>query len=395
MSADASFVSRRLDSIAQVTGGLALGRSVLEREGVEVPYLRVANVQDGYIDTTEVKSVRLPPGEIERYRVRKGDLLLTEGGDLDKLGRGAVWDGRIPVCLHQNHLFRVRSNRDVMLPEYLSLYVSSQWGKRYFLGAAKQTTNLATISSSQLKSMPIPCPELRVQKKILRILDSVTQSERAAEAAIAKMQSVQQGLLSKLLGGVEGAVAADRSSRYTACGDVLKMVGGLPLGQAQSNPVGRYPIFSSGGLAGRGDRQVTGGPAIIIGRVGEGAGSVHFSPESAWVTDNALWVKGITSGGWIPEFIAIYLRWVDLRKYQSQTGQPLITQGVINRVLIPRLDLAEQQKIVRVNHAGEEELQASRSYLAKLRTLRNGIADGFFNSKPVLYSDPMGLSQPV
>ncbi|MFE3432183.1 restriction endonuclease subunit S [Streptomyces sp. NPDC059171] len=191
MSADDSFVYRRLDSIAQVAGGLALGRSVSEREGVEVPYLRVANVQDGYIDTTEVKSVRVLPGEIERYRVREGDLLLTEGGDLDKLGRGAVWDGHIPLCLHQNHLFRVRSNRDLILPEYLSLYVSSQWGKRYFLGVAKQTTNLATISSSQLKSMPILCPDLVVQRQMLRVVDSVTEAEFAANAAIAKLRTLR------------------------------------------------------------------------------------------------------------------------------------------------------------------------------------------------------------
>jgi len=382
MSADDYFVSHRLGSIAQVAGGLALGRSVSEREGVEVPYLRVANVQDGYIDTSEMKSVRVLPGEIERYRIRKGDLLLTEGGDLDKLGRGAVWDGRIPVCLHQNHLFRVRSDRNVVLPEYLSLYVSSQWGKRYFLGAAKQTTNLATISSSQLKSMPIPCPELRIQRKILRILDSMTQSEQSTEASIAKMQSVQEGLLSKLLGSPDGLAVAAGGSPYATCRDVLKMAGGLPLGQAQLNPVGRYQIFSSGGLAGRGDRQITGGPAIIIGRVGEGAGSVHFSSESAWVTDNALWVKRIAPG-WIPEFIAIYLRWIDLRKYQSQTGQPLVTQGVIGRVSIPPLDLAEQQKIVRVHNSWEEELQASRSFLAKLRTLRSGITDGIFSGKIV------------
>ncbi|MFE2510709.1 hypothetical protein ACFXC9_20005 [Streptomyces naganishii] len=98
----------RLESIATVAAGVTLGSEPVGEGTVELPYLRVANVLDGRIDTADLKRVRILRSQYERFALRKGDLLLTEGGDLDKLGRGAVWDGRIDQCLHQNHVFRVR-----------------------------------------------------------------------------------------------------------------------------------------------------------------------------------------------------------------------------------------------------------------------------------------------
>lgn len=56
-------------------------------------------MQDGFIDTSEMKTVRVLRSEIARFTVQPGDVLLTEGGDFDKLGRGAMWDGHINPCL--------------------------------------------------------------------------------------------------------------------------------------------------------------------------------------------------------------------------------------------------------------------------------------------------------
>lgn len=75
---------------------------------IEIPYLRVANVQDGYVDTNDIAVLRVSKDEIEKYSLSAGEVLMTEGGDRDKLGRGCVWDGRIAPCLHQNHIFAVK-----------------------------------------------------------------------------------------------------------------------------------------------------------------------------------------------------------------------------------------------------------------------------------------------
>jgi type I restriction enzyme, S subunit len=190
---------RNLDSLANVAGGIALGASVPSGASVVLPYLRVANVQDGYLAMDDVKTLRVSASSVERFRLKRGDVLLTEGGDFDKLGRGAVWDGRIDPCIHQNHVFRVRCYESKLLPEFLALYMASPEGRAYFLRIAKQTTNLATISSSQLKAMPVPCLPLTEQRRIIAVIDAVSEQERAFEASIAKLRSLKRGLVDDLL----------------------------------------------------------------------------------------------------------------------------------------------------------------------------------------------------
>lgn len=154
---DSLWPTTRLERIATVASGVTLGTEPVGEGTVELPYLRVANVLDGRIDTSDLKRVRILRSQYERFALRKGDLLLTEGGDLDKLGRGAVWDGRIAQCLHQNHVFRVRCGEE-MSPDFLALYTSSDAGRAYFQRVGKQTTNLASINSTQVKQMPVPLP---------------------------------------------------------------------------------------------------------------------------------------------------------------------------------------------------------------------------------------------
>jgi len=100
--------------------------------------MRVANVQDGFLNLSEIKTIEIKSYELAKYFLQEGDILLTEGGDPDKLGRGAVWQNQIENCIHQNHIFKVRADRNLFTPEFLSLQFGSDYGKRYFLKAAKQ-----------------------------------------------------------------------------------------------------------------------------------------------------------------------------------------------------------------------------------------------------------------
>ncbi len=111
--------THRLGDVARVQTGLAKGKKT-NGGSVRLPYLRVANVQDGYVDLTELKTIDVSKSEVERYSLRVGDVLFTEGGDYDKLGRGCVWTGQVTPCLHQNHVFAVRPNADVVISDYLS-----------------------------------------------------------------------------------------------------------------------------------------------------------------------------------------------------------------------------------------------------------------------------------
>jgi type I restriction enzyme S subunit len=169
MRAPVGWLVAHLRDVASVQTGFAKGKTASEG-AVSVPYLRVANVQDGYVILANVTNIDVTPTQVERYGLRSGDVLFTEGGDFNKLGRGTVWRGQISPCLHQNHVFAVRPAADKLLPEFLAALAASSHGRRYFQSASKQSTNLASINSTQLKTFPLLLPPLPVQRKIAEIL---------------------------------------------------------------------------------------------------------------------------------------------------------------------------------------------------------------------------------
>jgi type I restriction enzyme, S subunit len=163
----------KLEDFAMIQSGIAKGKKIKSDFSISIPYMRVANVQDGYIDLTEIKELTVSLEDSKKYSLAKGDLLLTEGGDPDKLGRGSVWYGEVEPCIHQNHIFCVRPNLDISKPEFLSKLIGSERGKKYFLRAAKQTTGIATINKTQLKAFPALIPPIKLQEEYVSKLKSI------------------------------------------------------------------------------------------------------------------------------------------------------------------------------------------------------------------------------
>lgn len=126
---------------------------------------------------------------------------MNEGGDFDKLGRGAVWQGQIVPCLHQNHVFKVRTEPNRLLPAFLAALSGSAYGKRFFVLNSKQSTNLASINSTQLKSFPVLLPSLAEQAQVMHVLESHDARINAEEAERDKLRQLKQGLMHDLLTG--------------------------------------------------------------------------------------------------------------------------------------------------------------------------------------------------
>ncbi len=193
-----------LRDVAEIAAGITLGRKTKEAELVGVPYLRVANVQDGKLNLDEVKTIDATHAEIERLRLRAGDLLLTEGGDLDKLGRGTCWRDELPVCIHQNHIFRVRFPADRYDPDFVAFQVGSGYGKAYFFAHAKKTTGIASINQQVLGSFPLMTPPLSEQQRIaeqLRInLKATEELLVSARAQLAEIERLPARLLAQAFG---------------------------------------------------------------------------------------------------------------------------------------------------------------------------------------------------
>lgn len=154
-----------LKRIAKIQGGLTLGKQY-EGTLIERPYLRVGNVQDGHLDLADVSVIELPASVAAGVELRIDDVLMTEGGDLDKLGRGTLWRGEIPHCLHQNHLFAVRCFLHKLKPMFLAYVTTAKYGRDYFEATGKKTTNLACTNATKVGQFPIPLPPLAEQEAI-------------------------------------------------------------------------------------------------------------------------------------------------------------------------------------------------------------------------------------
>ena len=183
-----------LGALAHVSSGLTKGRKLGSAATRPAPYMRVANIQDGSLDLSEVKLIDSVETDFPRFSLVPGDLLMTEGGDADKLGRCAVWTGEVEKCLHQNHVFRVRVDRDRLLPEYAAAFMQSDQAKRYFLRVAKRTTGIASINKTQLGSLPVAVPPLSVQQLFVSHVAKIGTLASTLTEAAAKADSIATAL---------------------------------------------------------------------------------------------------------------------------------------------------------------------------------------------------------
>jgi type I restriction enzyme S subunit len=209
-----------LEEVAEIQTGLSKSE---RREGpfVRMPYLRVANVQDGRFDLSEIKEIDVPEGMVERFRVRSGDVLLTEGGDFDKLGRGSVWRGQIKDCVHQNHIFVIRPQPKKLDTRFFAYQTQSPHGRAYFLSCSKQSTNLASVNSTQLRQFPALLPPLPEQRKIADILCTWDEALEKLDALIAAKDRRKKGLMQQLLTGKRRVKGFVGKWKRTTFGDLL------------------------------------------------------------------------------------------------------------------------------------------------------------------------------
>jgi type I restriction enzyme, S subunit len=191
---------RELAQVADVRSGITKGRKT--DEPVEpVPFMRAANVQDGYLDLGEIRNIEVTVAEKLRFRLEPGDVLLVEGGNAEHLGRGWIWSDEIQGCLHQNHVFRARPDRELVEPRFLAYVIASSPARAYCLNSAKKTTNLASINKTQISALPVPLPPLEMQKEIVAKLDAIRAAGVEAHHVRVRLRDLYASLLDSLVSG--------------------------------------------------------------------------------------------------------------------------------------------------------------------------------------------------
>ncbi|EGR0541916.1 restriction endonuclease subunit S [Vibrio cholerae] len=194
-----------LDMLGDIVSGVTKGTKRKADIAVrEVPYLRVANVQRGFLNLDEIKTIPATESDIKKYTLVPGDILFNEGGDRDKLGRGWVWYGEVENCIHQNHVFRMRAFVTDLVPEFISHH-GNTFGKLWFQSAGKQTTNLASINKGILQEFPVPLAPVIEQNKIIELLEEeltlLAKQEEYTLAALTASEAQRKNILKSAFSG--------------------------------------------------------------------------------------------------------------------------------------------------------------------------------------------------
>ncbi|MCX8156712.1 MAG: restriction endonuclease subunit S [Verrucomicrobiae bacterium] len=160
------------------------------------PFLRTANVFWGRIDLTSLDEMHFEEAEEKRLALKPGDLLVCEGGDI---GRTAMWEGQLPICLYQNHLHRLRTNRQDAFPLFYMYWMQNAWTLLGLYGGSGNKTTIPNLSQSRLCSFPIPLPPLDEQRDIARMLQAVDRRIQAEEAHVRALEALFRTLLHELM----------------------------------------------------------------------------------------------------------------------------------------------------------------------------------------------------
>lgn len=180
----------RLKFESKIQSGITLGKNYRSENLLEVPYLRVANVQFGYFKLDDVATISIPKVEVGRYLLENKDILVTEGGDIDKLGRGTIWNSEISPCLHQNHVFAIRIDVNKLRHEFVSNYLGCSSSRKHFIATATKTTNLASTNRTHLGNLYLPVPSMIEQDEINAFIER--QSESIESAVDIQQQQIEK-----------------------------------------------------------------------------------------------------------------------------------------------------------------------------------------------------------
>lgn len=174
-----------------------------------VPYLTVANVYRGRIDLSDIRYFEVTSKEIEKLKLQDKDILIVEGnGSGNEIGRCAIWHNELPLCIHQNHIIRMRRKTADILPEYALHYLNSEAGKSIMRERSKTTAGLFNLSAGKIKTISLPMASLDEQSEIIHLIDSLLEKEQqtkeAAEAVLGQIDLMKKSILARAFRGELG-----------------------------------------------------------------------------------------------------------------------------------------------------------------------------------------------
>ena len=166
------------------------------------PFLRTKNILWGEVDTSDVDVMDFTEDEIERLKLRKGDLLICEGGDV---GRAAVWEDQLPLVMYQNHIHRLRRKSDDADPKFYVYWMKAAYQLFKIYQGEESRTAIPNLSGRRLKNFLVPTTSLTEQRRIVAYLEHIAEEIRAMDDLLAQdlrsLEALEQSILAAAFRG--------------------------------------------------------------------------------------------------------------------------------------------------------------------------------------------------
>ncbi|MCA6094306.1 restriction endonuclease subunit S [Streptomyces sp. SCA3-4] len=364
--------------------------------GEQYPYLRVANVLDGHIDYSDVKTMGFSSAERKTYGLVPGDVLLNEGQSLELVGRSAIYDGGSGEYCFQNTLVRFRPG-PMVLPKYAQAVFKRWLATGVFAGIAKKTTSIAHLGGDRFAQLLFPLISLERQRRIVEVLDAVTESERAVGAAIAKLGPLRGAFLADLAGHERTQLSAvivwgPQNGLYKSAesygetglpivrissfaGGPSDLTRGLLRVTASAAEVRRYGVAAGDLLINRVNTPALVGKSTVVSRL-----------QEPTLFESNIMRCSLDREKVDPRFVEAWMSTSVVKEYFASRTKPAVSQASINSTDVlacpfPSVGIPEQRKFLSQLDAIDVRVAYETAELTKLRVLKQGLTGDLLSGK--------------
>lgn len=337
----------KLQEISDFQSGLWKGK---KGEKIKSKVLRNTNfTKSGKLNLSDVAELEVEVALLKKRKLVYGDIILEKsgGGDKTPVGRVCFFD----INSHENFSFSNFTSR-IRVKDSKTLDPLYYFWNLYFLYISKRTekmqkhsTGIRNLKLEEYKEVKIKVPDMLDQKRIVAKLDKafeeidkvIEMTEQNAKNAEALLERSIPNIITK------------NSSEVITCtlGSAFSLSSGKFLSKKDMFNDGDINVYGGNGIAGKHNAYNLQGKNVLIGRVGEKCGNVHYVDESLWLTDNAMYAHTFNYEFNL-EFLSLLLSKLNLGKYRRQAAQPVISFSSIKDIIIsfPK-DLREQKQIIK------------------------------------------------
>lgn len=383
---------RPLGELFEIGAGKTM--SAAARNGPDkTPFLRTSNVLWDEIDLSSVDEMAIPDRELQAKLLRRGDLLVCEGGEI---GRAAIWNGAVETMSFQNHLHRLRPIVEEVEPHFYVYFLQSAFTQLGIFEGAGNKTTIPNLSRSRLAGLEVPQPKIDEQLAIVAALSRIRKAIKTHAQSVELAQDLKRAAMQTLFTrGLRG-----EAQKETEIGPVPESWEQLPISELGKIVTGNTPPtkdpanytegevpFIAPGDIDHGfriertakfitDQGLEYSRPIIAGTtcfvcIGSTIGKVGYTMYPICVTNQQI--NSVLPTSRFDPLFTFYLLtfWADhVRKYASRSPVPILSKGAFEQIeVIATTNLDEQYEIAAILDAIDRKIDLHRRKRAVLDDL--------------------------